>query len=318
MTSPAPLSYTSVSLTLRPSRVVIVFDRGEHWSYWARRALYRASRIWGGGDFVVVPHEDGQVDPTLLRGCQAYDPDFVVTYNPTVEDIEHFGPGSISINGRDGAPLEGDERARFFDQIRAEEVRPQADAAAREEIASVCSVYRMQSNEEITSIGEEGSGHFTDIGDVPDMWSGSVLACPARWGGLAGAAAALHLGVAQPPDRDVVEPDLDPSTRHRLIGRLLDLNRAAPPDALIWHPGAALSVDPKTLITARERTTAHLATISGGGSGDGTGLLVLGDTAKDFALACLWQRTFGAASWLPSVFGIDEAELPDLLDLTIS
>ncbi|KJE21179.1 hypothetical protein FF36_04519 [Frankia torreyi] len=313
MTSPAPPSYTSVSLTLRPSRVVIVIDGGEYWSYWARRALYRASRIWGGGDFVVVPHENGQVDPTLLRGCQAYDPDFVVTYHPTVEDIEHFRSGSIPINGQDGTPLEGDERARFLDQIRTEEVRSPADETAREEIASVCSVYRARGDESITSIGEEGSGHFTDIGDIPDTWSGSVLACPARWGGLAGAATALHLGVAQPPERDAVEPELDPSTRHRLTGRLLDLNHATPPQVLIWHPGAALSVDPQTLITARERTTAHLAAISGGGFGNGTGLLVLGDTANDFALACLWQRTFGTAYWLPSVLGIDEAKLPDLL-----
>ncbi|MBE3200234.1 hypothetical protein IHE48_04315 [Frankia sp. CH37] len=69
-----------------------MIDGGEHWGYWARRALYRASRIWGGGGFVVVPHRDGKVSPILLAACQAYDPDFVVTYSPTVEDCEHFTP----------------------------------------------------------------------------------------------------------------------------------------------------------------------------------------------------------------------------------
>jgi hypothetical protein len=99
MISNEPLPYTSVSVTLRPPRVVIVIDGGEHWSYWARRALHRAGRAWGGAGFAVVPHRDGHVDRVLLRACQAYDPDFVVTYNPTFEDVEHFCPGWFQFKG---------------------------------------------------------------------------------------------------------------------------------------------------------------------------------------------------------------------------
>lgn len=317
MTTPAPLSYTLLSHTLRPSRVIVVIDGGEDWSYWSRRALYRASRVWGGGDFVVIPHQDGRVDPTLLRGCQVYDPDFVVTYDPTVEDLERLRPGWFRISAPDGVLLEGADRERAFDEMRAQQVRSETRERARVEIASVCSVYRVHGSESIASLAEQGSGPFTDVMDIPGAWSGSVLTGPEDWGGLAGAAAALHLGMAQAPVPEAREPELDPATRNRLTELLLDLNPLTVPDGFVWHPTAAVSVDPRDLPSTRERTTEQLTALSRG-YGDRAALLVLGDTAEDFALAGLWPRAFGTAYWIPSVLGIDEDKLPEILGETIA
>ena len=41
-----------------------------------------------------------------------------------------------------------------------------------------------------------------------------------------------------------------------------------------------------------------------------TTLLVVGDTAEDFALARLWQLTFGTGYWLPPALGVDEDTMP--------
>ncbi|ONH25510.1 hypothetical protein [Pseudofrankia asymbiotica] len=318
MISPAPFSYTSVRLTLRPSRVIIVIDGGEHWSYWARRALYRASRIWGGGGFVVVPHREGKVDPILLSACQAYDPDFVVTYSPTVEDREHFTPGWFQAAAEGGALLKAEERDRAFESMRNDEIDSESDEAARDEIAKVCSVYGIGGEdvtsigEEFMSIGDEAAGHFVDIEDVPGTWSGAVLGCPSGWGGLVGAAVALQAGVAEPPLRDAVEPNLDDETLIRLIDRLFGsgLAAAGAPDELVWYPGVAGGIDTRTATSAHERTMSHIEPILTGTGYGRSGLLVLGDEPEDFALAGLWQQTFGVACWLPSALGFDRGELP--------
>lgn len=123
------LSYALVSTTPRSPRVIIVIDGGEHWSYWVRRALYRAHQVWGGGGFAVVPHRSGRVNPVLLRGCEAYDPDFVVTYSPTVEDVEHFNPGCIRMTGEDGEPLTGADRQRMLEMVHNQDVPSGLDEA---------------------------------------------------------------------------------------------------------------------------------------------------------------------------------------------
>ncbi|GGU96115.1 hypothetical protein GCM10010182_10880 [Actinomadura cremea] len=315
MTSNETLSYASVSATPRPPRVVIVVDGGEHWSYWVRRALYRADKVWGGAGFAVVPHRGGRVDPVLLRGCEAYDPDFVVTYSPTVAEVEHFHPGSIRVNGEDGEPLTEADRERMLDTVRTREVLSNQDEAARKQIVAACSSYRSRLtdagwDEDVTSLTEESREHFASALDMPSTWQGSVLACPANWGGTLGAAVASHAGVAEPPSRDVEEPELHDDARNLLTSWLLDQPGGSLPYELVWHPNAAVGVDTKTTPTAHERTKTYLAEIATGLGLRRTGLLVVGDSAEDFALARLWQLTFGTAYWLPPALGVDEDTMP--------
>lgn len=201
MNSSETLSYASVSTTPRPPRVVIVVDGSEHWSYWARRALYGASKVWGGAGFAVVPHRGGQVDLVLLRACEAYDPDYVVTHSPTVEDVEHFNPGSIPVRGENGEPLTGADRERMLDMVRTQDVPSHLDETARQQIVAACSPYRSRStgagwHENVISLDDEPRGHFANVLDWPSTWQASVLACPRGWGGALGAVLASHAGVA--------------------------------------------------------------------------------------------------------------------------
>ncbi|MGW0589784.1 hypothetical protein [Streptosporangium sp. NPDC002607] len=311
MASNETLSYASVSITPRPPRVIIVVEGGKHWSYWVRRALYRAGKVWGGAGFAVVPHQGGQVNAVLLRACEAYDPDFVVTYSPTVADVEHFHPGFISLRGEDDQPLEGADRERSLAMVRADDVPSAEDEAARKQVIAACSSYRSRLtgdewHEHVMSLGEESSGHFANVLDMPGAWHASVLACPTDWGGVLGAAVASYAGVAAPPSRDAEEPELDDDARKTLTSWLLGQPDGLVPNELVWHPGLAFGVDRRTTPTAHERTKAHLVEIVTGLGFHRTGLLVVGDSAEDFALSHLWQLTYGNTYWLPSMLGANE------------
>jgi hypothetical protein len=123
--------------------VVIVIDGGPWWTYLARRALYRASSIWGGAGFAIVPHHAGRVHPVLLRACQIYDPDHVLAYHLTVADLEHFTPGWFQIRGEDGKLLEGEERQQMLVQALEQQIAMAEDLTARDETAVNWSISAM-------------------------------------------------------------------------------------------------------------------------------------------------------------------------------
>ena len=66
---------------------------GDDWHYWARLAIYAASQVWGGAGFILIPHRDGEVAPSLLQAASAYDPDHVVLLRITVRHFELARPG---------------------------------------------------------------------------------------------------------------------------------------------------------------------------------------------------------------------------------
>jgi hypothetical protein len=85
--------YVDARMTLRPARVAVVFDGGDDWQYWARLAIYAASQVWGGAGFILIPHRDGDVAPSLLEAASAYDPDHAVLLRITVRHLELVRPG---------------------------------------------------------------------------------------------------------------------------------------------------------------------------------------------------------------------------------
>lgn len=309
------MSYSTVSMALRPPRTVVVFDGGDQWTYWARRALHLAGQVWGGRGFAVVPHRNGQVNSVLLRACRAYDPDFVVTFPRTVDELERLEPGWFKIKGEDGQLLTGPEREQMFTLAKDQKILDQADLAARERIVEVCSPYRTRLNadawhEDVTVLQDVGTRHFPDAPAVPGAHQGPVLACPRDWGGVLGVAVASHAGIVDTPDLGASEPDLTEQVVRQLTSWLLDTLGVAAPDELLWFPTVAMGVDKRITPTAHQRTMAGLVSVSSGVRYRCTGLAVLGDTPEDFALARIWQLTFGMGLWLPSMLGVDQDEPP--------
>ncbi|MET8758524.1 hypothetical protein [Lentzea sp. NPDC004782] len=301
-----------------------MIDGDVHWSYWARRAIHRACKIWGGAGFAVVPHHDGKVHPTLLRACRAYDPDYVVNYHPTIGDLAVFAPEDVAFAGEEAEPLTSEQFDQMPTPTLAVQIPSISSEAARDQIAAVCSSY--QSNvyagwhEALTSLEEEDdSTNFTPITDLPGIWwAGSVLACPADWGGVLGAAIASHAGMAVAPSRSNAEPSVTDAVRIGLASWLLGGIGTELPNDLVWHPGVAVGVDTSRTPTANQRALTRLTEISSGPARHQTGVLVIGDTADDFALARLWRLTFGGAYWLPSVLVSTQEEIPTAVGLRVN
>jgi hypothetical protein len=59
--------YVTARMTLRPPRVVVVFDGGNEWHYWVRLAIYAVSQVWGGAGFILIPHRDGEESFDVLK-----------------------------------------------------------------------------------------------------------------------------------------------------------------------------------------------------------------------------------------------------------
>ncbi|WP_410646804.1 hypothetical protein [Amycolatopsis sp. cmx-4-54] len=310
----SPMKYSVINRGLRPARVAIVFDGGDNWSYWARRALFLAGKIWGGAGFALVPHRAGFVDPILLRACRAYDPDYIVAFSHTVGEYCHFASGSFIVNDDSGNPLTGEARAAKVAEHFDEELEPGPGAMeAREAVARACSPYRLTGGDESPEVShflEASSAEFPAAEAIPGAYAGHVLHCPPSWGDLAGAAVASHAGVASPPDLTAVEPELDKATLWHLLYWLFDRREPSLPRDLLWFPnGVATGVLTEQSPLAHDRTTTGLVAVQSSALDAWPAVAVLGDSAEDFALARLIRLTYGRCVWLPTVFGIDEEKL---------
>jgi hypothetical protein len=87
------VDYRPVTACLRPPRFAVAYQADEHWVYHARQALASMSRVWGGAGGVVLPvGENGTVPASLLPLLRLYDPDLVAGHVQVVADLEVVAP----------------------------------------------------------------------------------------------------------------------------------------------------------------------------------------------------------------------------------
>ncbi len=298
-------------MCLRPPRVAVIFDGGEGWHFWARVALYACTKFWGGEGFVLIPHNNGTVHPTLLAAARAYDPDYVVTLQRTVRAIEQAMPGALNLLDSEDKRWEGAARDQLIEQTGDRPIMWGADEQARKRVAEVCSSHRRRHtsdetgwDEHVTWIAASGdTAHLTKAADITDNSTDICLSAPPEWGGVLGVAVAARCGAVEEPQLGG-EPRLDELKSRRLVSWLVDPDEGlgTPPPDIVWHPAAASSVDPGSLATAFERTKQGLTMIGRGLRSRRRIVLSVGDTAEDFALAYVYQRLYGGGLWLPTVW----------------
>ena len=305
MDAAAQSDYVDARMTLRPARVAVVFDGGDDWHYWARLAIYAASQVWGGAGFILIPHRDGEVAPSLLQAASAYDPDHVVLLRVTVRHFELARPGvqPLRLNGQ---LVTGAAREELVEKAGAAVIDDASGEKARQAVAAVCSPYRHQIEsgewtDELTALNADRTGgDLTPISGLEGVPGGSRLAAPADWGGSLGVAVAARCGALVEPV-PAGPPKMDDEERLDLIRWLLsDGERGTPPYSAVWHPAAAVSVLPLGLETAFDWGRQGLTVIQRGFAPRRPALLVAGDEAADFALALAWDRLYGRSLWLPS------------------
>jgi hypothetical protein len=292
-------------MTLRPARVAVVFDGGDDWQYWARLAIYAASQVWGGAGFILIPHRDGEVAPSLLQAASAYDPDHVVLFRITVRHFELARPGvqPLRLNGR---LVTGAAREELVEKAGAAVIDDAFGEKARQAVAAVCSPYRHQFErgewtDELTALNADRTGgDLTPVSGLEGVLGGSRLAAPADWGGPLGVAVAARCGALVEPV-PAGPPKMNDEERLDLVRWLLsDGQRGTPPYSAVWHPAAAVSVLPLGLESAFDWGRQGLTVIQRGFAPRRSALLVAGDAVEDFALALAWDRLYGWSLWLPS------------------
>lgn len=304
-----PIVYPDIRMELRSPRVAIVFRADEDWHDLVRLALYVANQYWGGQGFVLVPHVGGEVDPLVLRAVAAYDPDYVVRLETTVAQVEALRPGELVCRSSDGDLLEGSERADFIDRHGDAEIHDPHGDDARAAVVAACSPYRRRFDdagwdESLLVITAAGVGRpLTRVGDIAADPSWPVLATPPDWGGAIGVAVAARCGIVELPVHGDV-PALNDADQRTVARWLLDAPTFGDlPYALARHGGgggALTSVKPSSLDTGFARTTAGLTTITNRVGRRAPALAMFGDTAVDFAVALIWDRTCGNGWWVPT------------------
>lgn len=167
---------------------------------WARLGLYAASRCWGGAGFVLVPHQAGVVATELLQMVAAYDPEFVVTLEPTADQLQRLRPGVPPSTAADAAGAEAASRVGVEQQTRLRE----DDRRARASVSAACSSYRFayepgDRQEQTVVLSGEGTGaRLTPIEEIPTIAAGH-LRQGASWDGAAGVISAARYGLMSDP-----------------------------------------------------------------------------------------------------------------------
>lgn len=126
--------HLAVSVSLRAPRVAIVVPVTQNWHFIAATAIHRATRIWGGAGFIMIPHERGIIEDLFIRMAVNYDPDHVVTIHdvPLVE-LEKAGACEWEFSGeRPSADLMQDLKISTSPY----------DDDARTRLAEACTPYR--------------------------------------------------------------------------------------------------------------------------------------------------------------------------------
>ena len=291
------VGFLSASLCLRPPRIAILVRDDEHWRDWVMRALSTASDYWGGGGFVLIPFDvnSGDVDPSFAEIVRAYDPDHVVSLGIPWSVWEEHYPGDIKVDGvRD--------EAQRLELIATAHMDWHDDAArrARHLVVSWCSPMRadrLGQDDEPRALEVVRSLKRRDKNDrwgqglppIPFSGGGSRLAAAAHWRSDVGLYAALKLGVADTEPEERAEPNIDS------LSWLIWSTRDAPGE-LMWTDE---DVPPATTFGLESWFVGgqDLVSVSRGLLRD-RGVVVVGDTLRDFTLALAYDRLIGGAIWL--------------------
>lgn len=87
------VEYRNISLLVRPIRVAILIPREDkYWKYVILNLFKFCSQVWGGSNFCIVPTDGKEIATVFWNILEAYDPDLVLSFRPTIRDIEYGAP----------------------------------------------------------------------------------------------------------------------------------------------------------------------------------------------------------------------------------
>ncbi len=302
------MGFIRTSVTLRPPRIAILFRDDQRWRDWAMYAIQVASSYWGGGGFILVPYDpkDGSARESLAAVVRAYDPDHVVSLRVPAQQIETWYPGTFAVHGVD----DEEERQRLLQHANFDDP-DEASLTARKQVASWCSPMRAERALGARNVSRElhktlgmanAEGRWGDsFAPSPGGHGLQVLAASPSWRSDVGLYAALRLGIAQEMTQAAPRVDPEMDAFPWLVG-----GNGPAPASVVFHRNRdeVVPTSPETLFVAGQR----LMTISRGYLRDRV-VVVVGDTAADFALAAAYDRMTGRGVWITRAMLEDQETL---------
>lgn len=282
-----PIAHSALSVTLRAPRVAVVVDASRDWRWWIAKAVYCCSRVWGGQGFVLVPVVDGRLGSGLLRMVQAYDPDYIVTLDITLNDEELLRPGGRVLRGEDGLSLPPEDRAFILKHQGDDPLDHEQLRAVCERLHRSCASYRMRiegHDDEDYPLHSLGAGELTRPlfaialnKDGPEI--GPVVADTYTLFEAANSGLSRY-------------PDVTPSH-----GSPLDAQSRA--QVIRSHVGRWLGNEAPDVASPFAATQRGLARIRPFARRRRGPLVVVGDQPHDYALAYAWDRMIGPCVLVP-------------------
>jgi hypothetical protein len=86
-------SYRNVTLSVRTPRLAILIDKGEpQWHAHVEGIIQAFTQTWGGKYFIIIPTDGKTIDDKFWEILEAYSPDKIGQYMPSLLDLEDADP----------------------------------------------------------------------------------------------------------------------------------------------------------------------------------------------------------------------------------
>jgi len=283
-------SYKDVTVTCRAPRAVISFDASADWESRAAIVIAAMGKYWGGSQFILVPHLEGQIHPALLRAAAIHDPDHVFEYNFSEEELEQCASTFI--------PPQEIVRPAVRQMRRAWSSRPPTS------LLDAVSIYRMDTIQNrppsgSVFMGADSMGTITPLENMPGGHDNGVYqAVPEHCGGSIGLAIAMRAGFVEPPRLPF---QMDPTFALSSEDFSFALGSNHPTNAILTSTGglAVGNPIPANVPISWTRTEPGIGKVYFVPDILRPSIAVVGATVDDFCLAFALQRMTGFAQWFP-------------------
>ena len=86
-------SYRNVITSVRTPRLAVLINKNDkYWPAYIEGAISVFSQMWGGEYFLFIPTDGKTIDEKFWQILEAYSPDKLGTYLPTLLDLEYADP----------------------------------------------------------------------------------------------------------------------------------------------------------------------------------------------------------------------------------
>ncbi|MFE5548504.1 hypothetical protein ACFQ71_32425 [Streptomyces sp. NPDC056534] len=86
-------TYQNITATVRPPRCAIFINgKSEHWKAAVDGAIAKASEVWGGRHFLIIPTDGLTIADKFWELLETYSPDHLAVFNLTFNDLEDSDP----------------------------------------------------------------------------------------------------------------------------------------------------------------------------------------------------------------------------------